>query len=288
MKKLKSLLLVAMAALAMTGCSKITAGHVGIKVNLLGGDKGVQAEEVGVGRYWVGMNEELYSFPTFSQNYVWTASETEGSENDESISFQTIEGLAVNADVGITYRIDPTKVSKIFEKYRRGVDEITDVYLRNMVRDALVEKASIMGIENVYGAGKTELMNDVEKSVSDNVADIGIIIEKIYWIGEMRLPKQIVQNINDKIAATQKAQQRKNEVAQSKAEADKKIEEARGTAESIKLKAKAESEAITLRGEALRSNPEVLQLEAVNKWNGVTPVYIGTNAPLPFLSVDNK
>ncbi|TON13997.1 transposase, partial [Vibrio parahaemolyticus] len=86
-------------------------------------------------------------------------------------------------------------------------------------------------------------------SVSDNVADIGIIIEKIYWIGEMRLPKQIVQNINDKIAATQKAQQRKNEVAQSKAEADKKIEEARGTAESIKLKAKAESEAITLRGE---------------------------------------
>ncbi|TON45329.1 transposase, partial [Vibrio parahaemolyticus] len=190
--------------------------------------------------------------------------------------------------VGITYRIDPTKVSKIFEKYRRGVDEITDVYLRNMVRDALVEKASIMGIENVYGAGKAELMNDVEKSVSDNVADIGIIIEKIYWIGEMRLPKQIVQNINDKIAATQKAQQRKNEVAQSKAEADKKIEEARGTAESIKLKAKAESEAITLRGEALRSNPEVLQLEAVNKWNGVTPVYIGTNAPLPFLSVDNK
>ncbi|TON81215.1 transposase, partial [Vibrio parahaemolyticus] len=60
----------------MTGCSKITAGHVGIKVNLLGGDKGVQAEEVGVGRYWVGVNEELYSFPTFSQNYVWTASET--------------------------------------------------------------------------------------------------------------------------------------------------------------------------------------------------------------------
>ncbi|OHX38911.1 transposase [Vibrio parahaemolyticus] len=288
MKKLKYLLLVAVTALTMTGCSKITAGHVGIKVNLLGGDKGVQAEEVGVGRYWVGVNEELYSFPTFSQNYVWTASETEGSENDESISFQTVEGLAVNADVGITYRIDPTKVSKIFEKYRRGVDEITDVYLRNMVRDALVEKASTMGIENVYGAGKAELMNEVEESVSNNVADIGIIIEKIYWIGEMRLPQQIVQNINAKIAATQKAQQRKNEVAQSKAEADKKIEEARGTAESIKLKAKAESEAITLRGEALRSNPEVLQLEAVNKWNGVTPVYIGTNAPLPFLSVDKK
>ncbi len=288
MQKLKSLILVVLTAIVMTGCSKITAGHVGIKVNLLGGYKGVQAEEVGVGRYWVGMNEELYSFPTFSQNYVWTASDTEGSESNESISFQTIEGLAVNADVGITYRIDPTKVSKIFEKYRRGVDEITDVYLRNMVRDALVEKASTMGIENVYGAGKAELMNEVEKSVSNNVSDIGIIIEKIYWIGEMRLPQQIVQNINAKIAATQKAQQRKNEVAQSKAEADKKIEEARGTAESIKLKAKAESEAITLRGEALRSNPEVLQLEAVNKWNGVTPVYIGTNAPLPFLSVDKK
>ena len=93
-----------------TACSKVPAGYVGVKVNLYGTSKGVQAEELAVGRYWIGMNEELYTFPTFTQNYVWTRSSTEGSPNDESISFQTNEGVVVNTDVGISYHINSKKV----------------------------------------------------------------------------------------------------------------------------------------------------------------------------------
>ena len=269
----------------MTGCDKVTAGNVGVKVNMLGGDKGVDTQEVGPGRYWIGMNEELYIFPTFTQNYVWTADKREGSERNEELGFQTREGLAVKADVGISYSIDPNKVSDIFQKYRKGVQEITDVYLRNMVRDALVTKASTLDIESIYGIGKTGLMNSVTEMVRDQVGPLGINIEKIYWIGELRLPTQIVANINAKIAATQKAQQRENEVAQAKAEADKSIQVARGEAESTKINAKAEAEAIELRGSALRKNPEVIQLEAINKWDGKLPVYSGGDAPLPFISV---
>ncbi|MEX6147023.1 hypothetical protein AB6G26_23620 [Providencia hangzhouensis] len=52
--------------------------------------------------------------------------------------------------------------------------------------------------------------------------------------------------------AVQEAQMRQNEVEKSRAEADKAIEEARGFAESTKIKAIAEAEAISLRGDALR------------------------------------
>ena len=41
-------------------CSRVPAGHKGIRVFLLGGDKGVDHEELGVGRYHIGINEELY------------------------------------------------------------------------------------------------------------------------------------------------------------------------------------------------------------------------------------
>lgn len=76
-----------------------------------------------------------------------------------------------------------------------------------------------------------------------------------------------------------------NEVAQSKAEAQKAIELARGEAESNRIRAEAEANAITLRGQALRSNPEVLQLEAINRWDGKTPVYVagGGNSAPPFV-----
>ena len=285
-KSLKLLCVVAMAAFVATGCSKVTAGHVGVKVNLLGGDKGVDAVEVPPGRYWVGLNEELYIFPTFTQNYVWTKQSIEGSESDESLSFQTVEGLVVNADVGISYAVDPTKVADIFQKYRKGVKEITDVYLRNMVRDSLVNKASVLAIESVYGAGKADLIKQVNEDVTAQVKDLGINIEKIYWIGELRLPDTVVTSINNKIQATQKAAQRQNEVAQAKAEADKVIEEARGIAESIKLKAEADAEAIKKRGKALQANPEVLQYEAITKWNGTLPTYMGGDAPVPFLAVN--
>ncbi len=281
---MKKVLLI-IAALFLTACTYVPAGHVGVKVYLLGGDKGVNSVELPVGRYYKGWNEEIYLFPTFSQNAVWTLESTAESPTDQSFSFQTVEGMPVSADIGITYAIDPTKVTTIFEKYRKGVDEITDIYLRNMVRDALVKVTSTEKIESVYGAGKASIIERVEKMVRDQVQPIGINVERIYWIGNLRLPESVVTAINDKIGATQKTQQRENEVAQSKAEADKVIEQARGQAESISLVAAAEAAAIELKGKAIRENPAVLQLNAVDKWNGVLPVYLAPNAPMPFIDV---
>lgn len=52
------------------GCSKVPAGEVGVKVYLLGTDKGVDHEVLGPGRYWIGINQDLYLFPIFTQNYT--------------------------------------------------------------------------------------------------------------------------------------------------------------------------------------------------------------------------
>lgn len=283
---IKSLFLVC-AVLFLAACSKVPAGHVGVKVYLLGGAKGVSTEELPVGRYWIGVNEELHLFPTFSQNKVWTLEESRESPTDQSFSFQTVEGMAVSADMGITYSIEPSKVTGIFEKYRKGVNEITDVYLRNMVRDALVKVTSTQKIESVYGAGKATIIDSVEKMVRDQVKPIGINIERIYWIGNLRLPPQVTTSINAKIQATQMTQQRENEVAQSKAEADKVIEEARGRAESTLLVARAEADAIEMKGKAIRENPSVIELNAIDKWDGKLPTYSGGGA-VPFISLDKK
>jgi regulator of protease activity HflC (stomatin/prohibitin superfamily) len=273
MKILFTVICVAVLIFSMNGCSKVPAGNVGVKVNLLGSDKGIDTEELKPGRYWIGMNEDLFLFPTFAQNQVWTKDTNEGSPNDDSMTFQTVEGLSVNTDIGITYAIDPRKVSEVFQKYRKGVDEITSVYLRNMVRDALVTSASSKPIESVYGAGKAQLIAEVETSVKRQTSEIGIVVERIYWVGELRLPPNVVQSINAKIGATQMAAQRQNEVAQSRSEADKAIEEARGKAESQLAIAKAEALAIKVKGDALRENPELIRLSWIEKWNGQLPVY---------------
>ena len=282
---IRTIALMCVALGGLAACSYVPAGNVGIKVNLLGGDKGVDSEVLGVGRYWIGWNEDLYVFPTFMQNYVWTAGADEGSPNDESISFQTADGMTANADIGISYSIDPDKVSIIFQTYRRGVEEITDTFLRNMVRDALVKQSSNKPIEYVYGAGKSELLASVQKDVADQVAPLGINIGKIYWIGEIRLPPTVIDSINAKNAATQMAQQRQNEVAQAKAEADKKIEDARGEAESILRVAEAQAKANKLLAESLTT--EFVQYQAITKWDGQLPKMTGS-AAVPFIDVTGQ
>lgn len=275
---MKKLLIVLLATVALGACSRVPAGNVGVKVYLLGGSKGVDTEELGPGRYWIGWNEELYLFPTFTQNYTWVNEKAA----DESISFQTREGLSVNADIGISYRVDPTKATAVFQKYRKGIDEITDIYLRNMVRDALVTVSSSLPIEAVYGEGKSDLMDKVETMVRDQVQPMGILIERIYWIGNVRLPEGVIKALNLKIEAVQRSQQRENEVQEARAEAQKKIEAAKGEAESTRVKAEAEAQANRIVAQSISG--DLIRYHAIGKWDGVLPRMTGTNA-VPFVDV---
>lgn len=274
---MKTLHIAALCAIAiLAGCSKVPAGHVGVIVNLYGSEKGVELREVGVGRYWVGWNEELYRFPTFTQTETWTG--------DEAISFQTVEGMKVGAEVGITYAVAPDKVSALFQKYRSGIDEITTKFLRNMVRDAFNDVASKLPVESVYGAGKADLLLAVEERVRKQVQPIGINLERVYYASDLVLPPQVTQSLNAKIQATQMAEQRRNEVAQAKAEADKERARAQGEADAKLLLAQADAQAIAVRAQALRSNPDVVTLNAVEKWDGKLPTYLSPGAPLPFIN----
>lgn len=262
-----------------SSCSKVPAGNVGVKVYLLGGAKGVDHEVLGVGRYWIGVNKELYLFPTFQQNYVWTKDPKEGSKNDESITFQTSEGLSCNADVGISYHLDPEKISIIFQKYRRGIEEITDVYMRNYVRDAFVSASSKYKVESVYGPGKDALLERVNLKVKEDLQNQGIIVDKIYLIGDIRLPQTVIDRLNAKIAATQKAEQVENELREAKAIAAKQIAVARGEAEANRLR-KASITPAMIEYERMLN-----EREAIKKWNGVLPTTIPPNTTVPFLGL---
>lgn len=274
MSKFK-LLIIFISVISMFSCSKVPAGNVGVKVHLLGGSKGVDTEELTPGMYWIGINEDLFIFPTFTQNYVWTKDPQQGSPNDESITFQTREGMDVNADVGIAYHIQPDSVNTVFQKYRKGVDEITDIFLRNTVRDAFNQAGSIRPVDAVYGEGKTEFLLDVEKLVKEQVHQIGIIIERVYLVGSMRLPPAVITALNTKIAATQKAEQRENELREAEAESKKKVAEANGEAESILLKAKSQAEANIILSKSITK--DLISYEQIKKWDGVLPKFTGAS-----------
>lgn len=278
-RRFKSIAVLA-TVLMLGACSRVSvpAGYVGVRFDLYGGDKGVTGQVVTPGKYWLSLNEELYQFPTFTQNATWVYQEG----NNESITFQDKDGTQINADVGISYAVQQDKVTAVFQKYRKGIEEITDVYLRNMVRDALNSETSRLDVAEIYGVGKEELMAKVTKRVSEQVAPIGITVEKIYWIGAMRLPETITAAINNKIEATQKAQQRENELQTAKAQAEIAREEARGEADAAIISAKGRAESNRLLQASIDNN--LIEYTKAQRWDGKLPTTTG--GAVPFFNVN--
>ena len=136
--KLLSISLLLLSLSCLTSCSKVPAGNVGIKFYLLGKDKGVDYEALGPGRYWIGINEELFLFPTQRQNKVWSNDE----EGNRGFEFQSKEGMKLSANVGIEYQIEEVNVPRVFEMYKKGCEEISNIVLRNSVRDAFNKASS--------------------------------------------------------------------------------------------------------------------------------------------------
>lgn len=254
------------------GCGRVEIGEVGILYNKYGGDKGVQLEEKGPGKYWLSMNEELVVFPTTKQNYTWTSSVNEGKPIDESITFQSTEGMSINANVGITYSARRDKVVSIFSTYKKTLEEITDTYIRNYVRKAFVSYGSMNKVDYIYGIGKKAFMDSVQSWVTAQLAPIGFDVEQIYLVGEMKLPPQVVDALNSKITATQKAEQSENELRMAEADAKKTIAWAQGEKAKIEL----QTQALT---------PMYIQKMWIEKWNGVVSTTQLSGGAVPMVNL---
>jgi regulator of protease activity HflC (stomatin/prohibitin superfamily) len=256
----------------MTSCSRVEPGHVGIKVNNFGSAAGVSDRALGVGWYFTPLGTNIYEYPIYTSTYAWTASTTEQSDIDEGFNFQDRNGLNLSADVSVAYRVDPVKAPILFQKYRTEMAGIVAGPLRNAVRSALVEEAAKLGVEEIYGPKKGELIAAAWRDVSHYFEPYGLHVEQLYWASNIRVPDQVLTQINTKIANEQAALAARANVATVTANAEAAIAEAKGKAE-----------ASTIEGSALRANPEILRQRAIEKWNGKLPDYLAGAAQIPFI-----
>jgi regulator of protease activity HflC (stomatin/prohibitin superfamily) len=295
-KNLKRFIIVVacLALIACTGaCTKVTPGYAGIKVNNYGTQKGVEDFPVVTGRVWYNpITTDLYMYPTFKQQVQWTKDPNEGSPVNQCVTFNSVEGAPIEVDLAVSYNIDAALVPSLFVEFRKPAEYITDVYLRNEIRDALSNAGSKMEVTHIYGAGKSELFASVTSELREKLGPKGIVIDNISAIGRLRFDPRVEQSINAVIEAMQRAKEAENKVAQSRAEADQKIETARGEAESMKTKAegeaaaklmvaKAEAEANHLVAASL--SDELIRYHNVERWDGVLPKFLAGEGSSPSL-----
>ncbi len=108
-------------------------------------------------------------------------------------------------------------------------------------------------------------------------------------ITDFDFSKEFNEAIEAKVKAEQQALQAKNEkekrITQSEAAAAEQRNAADAEAYAITQQSVARAASIKREAEALRDNPDLIRLRAIEKWNGTLPTYQGGQQPVPFINV---
>lgn len=255
------------------GCTRVEPGYVGIKVNMYGSQKGVEDFPLQTGRVWYNpFTEEVYDYPTFMQNMAWVES--------EAITFNSIEGSSITADVGINYTLDAQKVPHLFIEFRQDIHTITHGYLRNQVRDAFGRVAGKFKAVEIFGEKKQALLEEVKIDLEHKLKEKGFALDTVSFMSAPRADDRVMQSINSVIEATQKAIEAENKVRQVEAEAKQAVATAEGKAQAILAEAKAQAEANKLLTESI--TPELVRYRMLEKWDGVAPRVVGSDVQMLF------
>ncbi len=162
-----------------------------------------------------------------TQSYTMSSVANEGQiQGNDTISVLTADGLKVDLDVTVWYRIDPVKAPLIYKTI--GL-QYNDKIVRPAIRTAIRNAAVKYNATDIYSTKRQVLTEDVYSDVNQLLKPNGIICEKV-MIRNITLPKEVQDAINAKIAAQQDAEKMVYVLQKEEKEAERKTIEASGIA----------------------------------------------------------
>lgn len=220
---------------------------------------------------------------------------------DRGINTYTIDNQEVDVIFTVFYRIPPQNAEYIFTNNR---DYSTRLF--SMTVDRI--KAG-MGQVNVQSVAEKrgELRDSIKATLAHDALTLGLEITD-FQLTDMQYTDAFRTAVNN--AAVQKAnieaveyqRQQAEKTAQmvkiaaegsanaarakAQGDADSTLFQAQADAQAKKLKGDAEAGAIAAQANALKANPDLVNLRRAEKWDGKLPTSIYAGAPIPFLKAE--
>jgi len=234
---------------------RVDAGHVGIKVNLTGDNRGISKFEYKTG--WVIYNSwvsKLYEFPTFQQHIDYP---------EQSVI--TKGGFEATIKPSFNYSLNPGSIGNMFQNLRLSVKEVEQGWLKNAIISSVNDVANLYEVDAIFNHRaefEQAIIRECNKRVGQwfNISQLRTNIQP---------PQALQEAIERKTKAIQEAQAAENQKLVAIAEAERKIAVARGDSAAAVIEAAGEAEAIRRKQVAL--TPTYIEFIRVQKWNGEYP-----------------
>ena len=257
-----AVVVIGLSLLLNASCQVVDSGEIGIKFHKWSSNEQDYGGVEGTCKGWVFYNPittSVFTYPTFIQR-----------KNYEAFKVNAKDASVFKMDPTIAYRINPEKACDIFTKYRKGIEDLENGYIRTCIYEAYRTCANRYTSDSLM-SNRANFESDVRTRLETSLMAEGFIVEE--FTSQITPPESLAQMINEKNAAVQSALKAENKVKEAEAEAKIKIAEARGNAEAIHIK--ADAEAYYNRTIAASLSPLIVQEDWIEKWNGTVPTVVG-------------
>lgn len=208
----------------------------------------------------------------------------------ETVWTPTIDGIKMGFDISASWRIDPEYAWWIYDNVSEtdGTDKgrfywLEENVIKPKLKSALALTTSKYTPIQVYSTSREEIQALVLERMKKDILSYHLTLEQID-IREVYYNSDYEKAINDKKLQEQKAL--------TLVEVTKQKEELRKQAEIEKdiqiTKSQGEAEALRIKGQSVASNPKIVELEWIEKWDGALPTYMLGDGQGIMLNMSNK
>lgn len=214
----------------------VPAGHVGV-VDVMGN---VDDYELQPGFHFKNPLAGINDMSTKTQEYTMSYVKGEGAKHgSDVISALTKEGLSVDLDITILYKLTPDYASEIYKTIGR---DYVDIIVRPQVRTVIREVVAKYEAKQLYSEERQAVALEIAEFLEPELIKRGIILERVL-LRHIQLPNQLTKAIEDKLTAEQNIEKRQFEVQVEEQEKQRKIIEAEGIADANEIIAESLSDA---------------------------------------------
>lgn len=193
-------------------------------------------------------------------------------KNDVNAEASSKDLQDITMDVAVNWHIEPESVNKLFQQV--GEEEQIVFRIINPAVSEVVKAATAKKTAEEIITLRTELKEEIDIQLRNRLSKYGIGVDAVSLVN-ISFSEEFSKAIEAKQIAEQEAKRAQFEALKAKQTALATINLAEGQAKAQQL------QRTTLTA-------ELLQKQAIEKWDGKFPLVLGGEGALPFINIDAK
>jgi regulator of protease activity HflC (stomatin/prohibitin superfamily) len=224
------------------------------------------------------LGEGLHLIIPFAEHVVQMEVRTQKFQAEASAASKDLQ--EVQTVIALNYRIDPQQANKIYQLL--GVN-YADRVIAPTIQESVKASVAKFNAEELITKRETA-KSVIAEAIRNTLASNNIVTQNVF-ITDFKFSQSFADQIEQKVVAFQKFLTEQNNLKTVQVIANQNVVQAEAAARANVAKADGEAQAINIITQQLRSSPEYLQWQAINRWNGQLPYALGSGGGVPFFQL---